>query len=1190
MSNAERTAVVFCTYQSLDKVIDAQLKHGAPSFQLAIADEAHRTTGVLENKDGDRAMFQQFHDDGLLKAGKRLYMTATPRVYDNKSKGKAELKGIALTDMDDEEIYGWEMHRLSFRDAVKAGRLADYRVIVLGVPESAITSKIRERMLGIEGSEKAKADVAEMSRVRATALAINGVIAGDNPDKPECLPRTLAFANNINRSRWYAKALEDSQIKRATSMTMSEGETALQVEATYLDGKHKAYDRNHAIRELREADDRQCRVITNVKLFTEGVDIPALDAVAFLDPRKSQVDIVQAVGRIMRRSPGKKFGYIIVPVVLDEDGDIEQTLANSPSKFKEIGKVLQALRSHDPRIAEDPTGFLLVGAASDTRLPAETPEPSENIWDADQLQLLTLEDRALFAKIAIASGFGNQGALVADDIAYYVDQAAIKLRNIPGLCEELADVLDLPQPTSDLSDPVKRDKEIDNKEKHISVVASLMLYNACLLHRRLADTIKVVDLLETVNAKTPIEMLAASWRMILKRDYNPVFRPALDILLTLDELEGTETIIRSIAQSANREADSLSELGYDHAGPLYHKILGTAKSDGAYYTKNSSAVLLASLALGGMDVDWADKEAVEKLRIMDPACGTGTLLMAAMQTIKNLVDEATPDPLTDQEKDQLHKTLVENSICGLDINQHATQLAACNLTLGAPTVDYQQMNLVTMPHGAGKGNKAAAGSLEILDTEDIEHDELSKLFSSKTADFKAVGGEQVDAASDITFPLRNLDMVIMNPPYTASDKRSTKFGDEDRDAMQTREKGIKDHVLDRDEEAGKVIDSNSIATYFSPLSDMLLNKDHGVVAKVIPTTACTGTSGIEERKFLADRFHIETIITSHDPEKNCMNFSENTDLHESLLICRRAPNRSASMPTSFVSLKRMPANIKEGLEAANEIMAGETGQWVASYYQHAENQIKAGEWRPCQWLDMALYEAAIEVERSPETVALSKNYKLGPPGQTIRGCFTTKGAENSAYKVFWGRKNEYCKTMLTTPEQPIKEKPKHAGKIKKYHARAGNILLATMFNPQSNMLVARFCESPALGSMWVPIEASAELPKEHAQALCAWFNSIPGILGFLNNRSTKLTNASFSQETFQSLPVPDFNKVSPAKLITAFEQVKNTEIKTLKVSTTDSTRCILDEAAAKTIGLDPEQVADWRERLAKEPTISKERA
>ena len=183
---------------------------------------------------------------------------------------------------------------------------------------------------------------------------------------------------------------------------------------------------------------------------------------------------------------------------------------------------------------------------------------------------------------------------------------------------------------------------------------------------------------------------------------------------------GVGSAIRTIAECANRVADSLSELGYDHAGPLYHRILGSAKSDGAFYTNNLSAIMLTGLALTDDFIDWSDLEAVGNLRIMDPACGSGTLLMATLQTIKARV--AASRGMNDEDRNALRKLLVEDVLCGLDINQHAIQLAACNMTRGAPTVDYDHMNLITMPHSPQNDGTPKAGSLEILDAADNDRD------------------------------------------------------------------------------------------------------------------------------------------------------------------------------------------------------------------------------------------------------------------------------------------------------------------------------------------------------------------------------------------------------------------------------------------------------------------------------------
>ena len=326
------TRVVFCTYHSLRRVTEAQASHGAPAFDLAIADEAHRTTGAMVSgftaKGTGKIDFQEFHDDARLFARKRLYMTATPRIYTQRSKAKLAQRGVDVIDMGDQAVYGPELHRLPFKKAVENRMLSDYRVIVLGVSQASVTPGLRRRLEGIEGAGTGKRapTTNDMTRVLGVSLAVNGVTEGEALDQPGQLQRTMAFSNTILRSKWYAEALMESEVLRATTRRMSDGR-AMRVAATHLDASASALQRNQELRALAQAEgEGECRIICNVKLFTEGVDVPSLNAVAFLDPRDSQVDVVQAVGRVMRKAPGKRFGYIVVPIPIEPGGDIAGAL------------------------------------------------------------------------------------------------------------------------------------------------------------------------------------------------------------------------------------------------------------------------------------------------------------------------------------------------------------------------------------------------------------------------------------------------------------------------------------------------------------------------------------------------------------------------------------------------------------------------------------------------------------------------------------------------------------------------------------------------------------------------------------------------------------------------------------------------------------------------------------------------
>ena len=1175
------TRVVFCTYQSLRRVTDAQALHDGAVFDLAIADEAHRTTGALGARRADYARevdFQEFHDAARLRARKRLYMTATPRLYTDRSKSKLASRGVEVVDMGDFDVYGPELHRLPFAKAVAHRMLSDYRVIVLGVGRASVTPGLRRRLEELDGpgDPKRAPDVNDMTRVLGVSLALNGVTEGTALEQPAKLPRTMAFANSIRRSQWYAGALMEPQVLATTTRRIEGEGRAMKVVAKHLDASASALVRNRELRALAEADRvGECRVLCNVKLFTEGVDVPQLDAVAFLDPRESQVDVVQAVGRVMRKAPGKRFGYIIIPVIVEPGSDVVAALERGTEGYRTVGRVLRALQAHDSRLAESPATFIRVYEQTQTKPPGESgggsAEPTVGGEIQQELDLKEAE-QGIYAHVAAASGLGKPGQMVADEIADAVRRASAVLQE-----EELE---------GPLAEALGLVPEEDGGARGVCTVAALMLCNACLLQRRLRDepALKTIMRLDRVaGASNPREILEIAWEAILDKDYVPVFRPALAVLGALRESKAVDNAIRVLAECANRVADSLSELGYDHAGPLYHRILGSAKSDGAFYTNNLSAIMLARLALTEDSVDWSDPEAVAKLRIIDPACGTGTLLMACLQTIKARV--AGRRELSGEERNGLHKRLVEDVLCGLDINQHGIQLAACNMTLGAPTVDYARMNLVTMPHGPQTDGTPKAGSLEILTAAADDVRDLRAMTAPQRS-LDSLDGAQVSESAEIRFPLHDVDVVIMNAPFTANENRSRKYGEAGRKTMQRHELGIQEHVERRDRAASGVVTSNSIGTFFTPLADMLLSDTGGTLAKVIPTTACTNTSGAAERRFLAERFHIETVITSHDPRRP--NFSENTAIHESLLVGRRRAgiSNSSNRPTRFVALRRMPSTPEEAFAAVEAIQVGDTGEWV-TVYQQPEVRVREGDWRPCQFLDPELVRAAIQLEEGLGLVALRDRYRLGPAGQRIRDAFRPVDDDDESYRVFWGRSKDLRTTMEAAPERSVADKKEALAA--RYRNQAGHVLLAAKFRTDSGRMLAIFSDSPALGSMWVPIQGQTTSLDE-AKALCAWCNSTLGALGFLMRRGTMLTNPSFSQAELATLRVPDFRATDAAVLAEAYERTKHTLVKPWKNAADDEMRECLDQASAQTTGIDLETIKDWRTRISREPTVTNARA
>lgn len=341
---AARMTVVFSTYQSISVISQAQ-SLGLADFDLVICDEAHRTTGVTLAGQ-DESHFVKVHDNSFIRASKRLYMTATPRVFDDAVTKKAIENNAELASMSDETKYGPELHRLGFGQAVEQNLLTDYKVIVLTIDETYVASHFQRTLA--ENGEIQLNDAAKLLGCWQGLAKNYG--SAVNTDDLAPMRRAVAFAKDIKSSRAAATAFP-ALIERALQDDSRSVTNELRVEAVHVDGTMGIHQRNKHLDWLKQDHgDEKCRVLTNARCLSEGVDVPALDAVMFLTPRSSQVDVVQSVGRVMRKDPagGKKLGYIILPVVIPSGVKPSDAL-NDNQRFKVVWQVLQALRSHDDR-------------------------------------------------------------------------------------------------------------------------------------------------------------------------------------------------------------------------------------------------------------------------------------------------------------------------------------------------------------------------------------------------------------------------------------------------------------------------------------------------------------------------------------------------------------------------------------------------------------------------------------------------------------------------------------------------------------------------------------------------------------------------------------------------------------------------------------------------------------------------
>lgn len=442
--------VVFSTYQSIAAIHDAQKKHGAPDFDLIVCDEAHRTTGVTLAGD-DESHFVKVHDATYIKADKRLYMTATPRIYMDAVKSKAKEAAAELCSMDDENLFGPELHRLGFGEAISQELLSDYKVMVLAVDEKFV-SKTFQRELAAASKEKGKSyddyftDLVKITGCwnglgkRMISEDEKGLLASDTAP----MRRAVAFSRSIAASKQIKEMFAGIVEKYVEQAPEGERESLLRCEVDHVDGTMNALVRSRLLDWLKEDADAEghvCRILSNARCLSEGVDVPSLDAVLFLNPRNSVVDVVQAVGRVMRRAEGKKYGYIILPIGIPADTTPEEALKDN-DKYKVVWQVLQALRSHDERIeaainkidltGKTPENISIIGVGGGK---PEDGESGEGEGAAEKGQQYRLDfpnlgewRDAIFAKIVLKCGDRRYWESWAKDVAQIAERQITRIK------------------------------------------------------------------------------------------------------------------------------------------------------------------------------------------------------------------------------------------------------------------------------------------------------------------------------------------------------------------------------------------------------------------------------------------------------------------------------------------------------------------------------------------------------------------------------------------------------------------------------------------------------------------------------------------------------------------------------------------------------------------------------------------
>ena len=429
----KQLTVIFSTYQSIAVIAAAQAR-GLPEFDLIICDEAHRTTGVTLEGD-EESHFVRVHDQQFVRGKKRLYMTATPRIFSDGTKSQAQENDATLCSMDDPALYGPEFHRLGFSEAVGGDLLSDYKVMVLAVDEKYVSAAFQDQIAD------ANSEISLDDAVKITGCW-NGLSKRSNsPDatvdfdgKP--MKRAVAFSRSIKDSKRFAKLFADIVAEYVANHPADSD--VLMCEVGHVDGTFNALKRNEKLDWLKAdtAQENFCRILSNARCLSEGVDVPALDAVLFLNPRNSVVDVVQSVGRVMRKAPGKKYGYIILPIGIPA-GMLPEDALRDNNKYKVVWQVLQALRAHDDRFnaivnqielnKARPEQIQIIGVGGG----GDSDKPNQKTAQVSQISLNfpNLEEwrDAIYAKIVVKCGDRRYWESWAKDVAAIAERHVARI-------------------------------------------------------------------------------------------------------------------------------------------------------------------------------------------------------------------------------------------------------------------------------------------------------------------------------------------------------------------------------------------------------------------------------------------------------------------------------------------------------------------------------------------------------------------------------------------------------------------------------------------------------------------------------------------------------------------------------------------------------------------------------------------
>ena len=872
---------------------------------------------------------------------------------------------------------------------------------------------------------------------------------------------------------------------------------------------------------------------------------------------------------------------------------LESQLEGRLEDFPEVVGMVGVLYPENLRYAEDTSAALLTTDNLQWWLHGSRGEvkPNPRIREgsvadlADQLRTLPLELEGV-----------DRVAAAANAIGYALEQVAGQISKHARIARNIADII------------AKTDQE---KDRSAALrIGCLVLFNALAFQDRLAAANEDVPTVGEALGQD-ITGLRDSWRYICEKiDYVPVFQIAADIIDTLVDWPDASPV--SVIKPLIKAMEDTRRLeGHDLSGRLFHTLLTDAKFTGAYYTSIPAATLLTRLVFHNWPprINWADHEFPASLNVADLACGTGTLLMAVATEAERRHEDAGGKHAA-----ELHKAMVEQALHGYDVQLSAVHFAATSLAMLNPDIQFNHMNLHVMPLGA-QGTTVSLGSLDFLGKKEVpvQH-KLGEQNMEVNGPKKVTGSGTKGAKEGFTAKLPDLDLAIMNPPFTRSVIGNLLFG-----SLPKVERRKLQDELSRRLKSKLASATAGLGAAFVAAASPRLRPGEGRLALVLPVTVCTGPSWEQTRSLIEKDFALDTVITSHDPTR--WNFSDSTDLSECLLIATRRPDTKdkTERRTTFINLWQNPIGVLDAhrvaqavttttpatLEGTGTALLEVDGQHVGEMLSMPESKIAGKQWTGVQFARADLTRSALRLlddgeiwipgEESTAIIPLTRLDvlgQIGPDVRDVRDAFEPTDAI-TAYPMVANHDTQKRKWLATEPDKylaPLVEPRlgRHLKPVAQLWPKAGRLLVGARIWLETVRIVAMWSATNVLASMWWPIRVQNILIEK---ALAVWLNSSLGLLTLMTVRNTTRGSwVQFKKADLQRLPVLNMRLLLPSQLQALsdlFDEIAEDEFECLPAMVHCPARRALDDGISKILGLP--DLAKLRDLLASEPVVSNRR-